>query len=1342
MSDTPVPDIRAARENKGWDQAELARLLGVGQQTVSRWERGQTAPRGEVLGRLRAVLGLDDAVTPPRRPLLEELPFNRLDAYQFEAFCEALASRLYPHAQEVLRYGVSGDDQHGIDVRVVTADGERIGIQCKKYEKFQPASFAKAVSALDRDRARVDRCVLFLSTRASAAVREACEKLDEWTIWDSRTLSLKVAELPRDQALSLLSRFFPDMREEFLGERAPSVWQTPEEAFPESLPSPVYSHRFRLVGRTETLAEMNAFAVADDTPQIAVLIGSAGQGKSRLLRELAHEQADRPGTSVRVLPPGPFTPNDLEQLPASGRLLVIVEDAHERSDDLAMVVTGVIRTRPSARVVIATRPYGRHVVQQALRAAKVSETAVPRWSLSGLRLEDAQVLAAEILGMERVHAARVVAEVTADSPLLLVNTATAVRDGKLIIDTLRSDGDVRQLLLDVFVSSALSKSAHPADDRALLHAVAALQPVATDVAHFREALSGILEIPFPRILSRLQSLESTGIVVRRGASVRISPDLLGDVLLAEAAVHDGSATGYLQVVRDCAQGDALANALVNAGRVDWQGTAHGSHRVRVLDPLWAVLETEFTEGDAYTRVRLLPLLRKIAPFQPERIFALVEWALDHPAAKSERLDEVLGIPTTYEQADVVREVPRVLEAVAVDLDLLRPVYELLWSLRHRDKRPPHQNPDAPLRILLNLAAYVPGKPLAYQEILLDALSDWVEEAAPDPVTRMPLALLDPLFASIAEGITTEGYTLTLSRYPLRAEVVAPIRKRAADLLLAQYASESEKHAAAAARSVAEVLRHQTEDFESYNVKFLRELGTLTAALRPRPLVSLATRRSLSWAAEHGPVPIREAAQAVLHSLPDTTEHRLAILLHTGAYDRMLVAKTEDAMRLESAQEYRKTLSDATIDELKKQPAGQAAGLLLSLVDAGRHVLAKHSEGVHMTLDEVLAELPEMATPLLNQLVAAEDDTITIMLPAVLQALLQQDDRHAVSVCRRLVDDGNPAAAWAVAQSLRSFIKEPSVQDAGGLELARTLVCHSDPAVQAGALDMAVSLLGTSKDTALELLTSVPFGETGVVPRRLWWVFTADGLVSWQDLTEFQRSFFLKQLTGLPALDDYDVQKFVAHIASADAQNAARLLRARLERWEATSLAQDFDPLPMEWDVPLPFSESPERMDLLRSVRDWLAQPREHAWRRELHASNFFWTVAGPADRPVLGFLLGPYQDGDIDLAMASAPLLSGLPTHILWEDVNFVSALLKAADRLSKELLRRTGASLRAAVFSGVRSRSLGAPYQEDVEVVEHVQRIRAGLPRGSVVDLFYKALQEKAQYEIDRVMSDDFNER
>jgi len=160
---------------------------------------------------------------------------------------------------------------------------------------------------------------------------------------------------------------------------------------------------------------------------------------------------------------------------------------------------------------------------------------------------------------------------------------------------------------------------------------------------------------------------------------------------------------------------------------------------------------------------------------------------------------------------------------------------------------------------------------------------------------------------------------------------------------------------------------------------------------------------------------------------------------------------------------------------------------------------------------------------------------------------------------------------------------------------------------------------------------------------------------------------------------------------------------------------------------------------MRSVLNWLAQPRENPWRRELHAPELFWTVAGPAD-DLASASSSALQEGNSDLAHAAAPLLNKLPKYIVWEHVDYVTVLLKTASRLSEDLFRRTAGNLHAAVVSGFRSGTPGQPYQKT--------STSANAPNASVPachevlpSTFYKALVESAQHNVDRAIADDLSD-
>lgn len=49
--------IRAARENAGYSQADLARILHIDQSSVSLWETGKSFPRAAMLLKLSGLFG-------------------------------------------------------------------------------------------------------------------------------------------------------------------------------------------------------------------------------------------------------------------------------------------------------------------------------------------------------------------------------------------------------------------------------------------------------------------------------------------------------------------------------------------------------------------------------------------------------------------------------------------------------------------------------------------------------------------------------------------------------------------------------------------------------------------------------------------------------------------------------------------------------------------------------------------------------------------------------------------------------------------------------------------------------------------------------------------------------------------------------------------------------------------------------------------------------------------------------------------------------------------------------------------------------------------------------------
>src|SRR6266705_3300405 len=97
------------------------------------------------------------------------------------------------------------------------------------------------------------------------------------------------------------------------------------------------------------------------------------------------------------------------------------------------------------------------------------------------------------------------------------------------------------------------------------------------------------------------------------------------------------------------------------------------------------------------------------------------------------------------------ELPTLLKHVAYNYDFVTQACERLWRLGRDDARQLHQHPEHPVRILCELAAIEPGKPLMFSEAVIDfALQEARRSTASDHAYSV--------FEILEAGLKTEGHT--------------------------------------------------------------------------------------------------------------------------------------------------------------------------------------------------------------------------------------------------------------------------------------------------------------------------------------------------------------------------------------------------------------------------------------------------------------------------------------------------------------------------------------------------------------------------------------------------------
>lgn len=1352
--------IKKARQTRGWDQAELAARIGATQQSVSRWELGASRPRRNLVRRLADVfevevdellreagyqesLRTDTAVTRPVRPHVEALPIGELPPDRFEQFIVALATLLYPDC-DVHRYGSQGHTQHGIDVIVQRGTDTVATFQAKRHRHFGPTKVRQAVQSVTVDS---DRHFLVLTRIASPRARDEIRHHEGWDLWDVEDVSRVVRhKLDRDSAVRLVDTYFPNWRESFLGVREPSPWQTADEFFLPFGRDQLYGHEWELVGRQDELDDLRSFVTGER--QLKLLIGRGGIGKTRLIRELISTSAD---TTCRILARNAeVKPQDFELLPASEHLLIVIDDAHERSD-LAGLIAGIGRAQPQAKVLLALRPYGLAPLSEQLRRVGLHESEADPLELSDLSHEEARQLAGQILGpagnsklVDRLAA------LTTDCPLITVLGAQLIKRGRLDPTQLEADEFIRVQILRAYQQAVVGDSMSGDSDARgdVLAAVAALQPVRMGDDTFQTALRNLCHLPLDRVVRHLHGLEDSGVLLRRGQSLRIIPDLLGDIVLSDACIdiRSGVDTGYLARAREATSGEPLKHVFINASRVDWQIRRGRRASESLVAALWDALEDEFRTAPIEGRLLIVELLQKVAYFQPKRALALVRYAIENP---TERLDETVELRDIHEftYEDVLQALPPVLRNISYTLEYLPKCIDLLWRLVQRDSPGAGTRPGQALGVLSDLAGLEVGKPVAYCGAIVDAAERWLADADRAPHHVSPFDVLEPILAT--EGIEHRargGHRISFRSFLIDADAVRAVRKRVVDLALREAMSSDERRAVRAVGAIGASLHYpramfggdrdesNEEDWTPIFVETIRRVGEVAADESRDPAVGIAIREALSWHAHHSTTDTKPAARQAISRLPSSIEHELALLLH-GGRDQFMVDGAQNWRESEQAQQAR---MDALAQQITTEAADEEVLDLLDRRFLVRRQVAGHVGGnPAIFVRTLLREAPHLARRICERVGANADSGLADIVGIALGRLAESDPDLALEHARQLLE----LRSWFVTRQVAHAFgwgRGPRDELAEGeFELLEQFAMHEDTVVRESVVWAARAVSTRQPARAADLLVRIRFADSVEVADEVCSVLGGQGGLSWSSLSETQVGALVEQLRLSPTIDRFHVVTLLSELSQHDPECVVRMLIDRVERAEQEDLSSTaFQALPHRWREGLKVRNHPRFVEVLRHVRDWIAD-NPSSWRRLYMGAELFSAVAGQFDNSVIDVLDEAIRSGQRAQIKAVGAILREAPRSLVWERSDFVGRVLAAAQQHGEDCLGQVSSGLHAAVVSGVRSRTPGHPADEDIEQREKSSEIAARFPRDSLERRFYQSLRDAAersmQWELDR---------
>lgn len=1348
--------ILEERRRQGWEQAELAQRLStpVGQQTVSRWERGASRPRRAVVVELAALFGIDATdllaaagyteltdhpgeVQKPVRPHLTLLPVSELAPDKFEELVADVARELRPDTF-VSRFGSQGHKQYGVDI-VAEKNARYVQTyQCKRHKEFGPQDVKDAVAQVTID---ADAHFLVLARRsASPEARKEMQSHPGWSLWDAEDISRIVRGLPLERSVRLVDTYFPGWRAAFLGVAEPGPWLQPQEFSQPLSTGALYNHDWTLVGRRDELDRLVAFA-SDAEQRLFLVVGRGGIGKTKLLREVGRTVSGQ-NTAVFFLKPGSdVRPEHFELLPAQKPALVVIDDAHDQ-DDLTVIVGDILRRSPLTKILLSLRPLGIDSLRSQLRPLGISVGELPRLDLTDLSRDDAEALAIEALGPEwpRQLAERL-GYLTADCPFITVVAGVLIRRGLLDPTCVDHEDRIRETVLDTFYDVVVADpiSGDPEMRRDVLDGVAVFQPFRSADPGFQSSLAALIRGPYDRAVRHIRSLEDAGVLLRRGSSLRVVPDLLGDVVMSRACFDGGSGapTGYLQRAWEAAQGEAAQHLFVNASRMDWQVRHDHPGVPRLTDDLWDAVDAAARGAGILGRISILKLLQKVAFFEPHRSMALVNWIVANPTDAVEDVDDpILRLHApTYE--DVLHEVPAVVRAIAFNEAYLRDAANLLWSLAATDWRETNRYPEHPLRVLRGFAEFDRGKPLRYNHAMIDIAAEWLNAGPLSERAPSPFDVLEPLLATEGSDESMDGFAIRFRPYLLDPLAVRPLRERVIALALGELASVDIGRASRAVKVIEASLHFPVGMFgrsvsddekRAWLPDFLQVLSRLrdaVAATAMDPVIIVALRRAIHWHLEYSQIGTRDAAREVMASVPNSLDFRTALALFDGSCDflgehRANVREREEAKRVD--------LRSLAADVVAAHSDHEIVALLENRISAQLAAFSGQAGTPGLFVADLIGARPSVGLAICDAVVADPDATVRDVVAVAISCLADLRPDEAMTEVRALLATGSLQVKRAVAHALGWGRGGRQTLLDGEFDVLVQLVEDDDEVIRRLIVIGAQRLAQQRAPESLLLLSHVRFTDSMAVAEEVFQSFSSMGPLRWSQLPDPDAKAMLAQLVECPSLDEYWIQDFLSQLSKEAPDKVVGFLISRVEHWEAIDSALEYRPLPFHWHTPLQIGASPDLVVVLRGIRDWMAK-KPDSWKRQHEGGPLFAAVARNFDDPdVVAFLDETLAAPDANVMAALASILRHMPRDVFLSGAEFAQRVLAAAGNFGPEYVDRVMGAMYGAVISGSYTGAPGQPLPRDLEQRDKARRLADRLIPGSPEERFYRSLERSAE--------------
>ena len=1156
-------------------------------------------------------------------------------------------------------------------------------------------------------------------------------------------ISRKVREMELHSAARLVEGHFgPAWRKAFLGLPGLTPFIAPTEFFRPFLnESALFNHTWQLVGRSDHVRQSHEF-IGSQQQSVAILVGRGGIGKSKILHALAESfDTEHKGMSLWFMAEDvPLTQDGADYLPYKP-CVVVVDDAHRRSD--LPILLALIRQRPHAtKLVLSCRPQGIGYLKSLLtRGGFDVHEVVTLPDVKELSRGEVTELGRQTLGAEFEPLAEQLAEATWDCPLVTVVGGQLLAQKAIPPDLLERDEEFRDTVLTRFRDVLLGEVGDRVDPKLctyLLNLISAIQPIRLDNDKALDFEADFLGIDRPRLLLSLGVLEEAGVLLRRGNTLRMVPDVLADHILHQVSVTpQGQKTGYADTIFHHFASLCPTEVLRNVSELDWRLRRSGAQASGLLIGIWQNIEQEFQDASNSVRCRILGILEEIAVYQPEKTLELVEYAIRNPATASE--DPEWSKVYKFTHSDVLRELPTVLRRISYTLDFIPRCFSLLWELGRDDAR--DLNPDHAMRVLADLASYDIGKPFVVSHLMLDALEKLLKDPRSHEHLQSPLDIIDPMWEKTGHSTRSEGHNLVYRPFTLRDENVKSIRQRSLSLVVSCLSSNDLRVSLRALRSLESALREpigvfemkiSDEDREQWRpeqLEILTHIGEL-ARRSTEPVVLLRIKESLWWHRSYSAAEVvRARADAIVSSMPESFELSLTQELMDPFHSRDLLPEEregDDGYRRQ--QDRIQQTQRALVAELISR-SGDASMAYSILID---RIQAMTDAGVQPEPQVLLGILgdsdPEFAGGICDIIVANPDGALAPHLQPLLSNVRIWNAERARGIGQRALEGSSNVLRRGVALSYqaRGWANNATAQD---IENISEFLNHEDLAVRSLAIGSLGALAEAHQRVAIDLAKDVDLGGSDVLASQLCRLFFGGWGIPFSDLTADDLKVILSKLEEVPDIEDYPINDFLVNASERDSAAVIGLLLKRIRRSDNEKIEYRALPL-LGFNRRLTgLSTSPDQETLLREIRD---ASLESGWDVERWIPQLFREVSSGFESVASLKVLGEWiNSGDPTMIESAARLVSGAPPGFVFKHVDFVANLLERAHTADLGCYQRVTGRLVGCAMFGTRSGTAGQPMPQDVAIRDQASLVADRFDPGSPSHRFYALLADSAEKSI-----------